>query len=150
MYIFFISGLDLSKKKDVDFLLDFLENGTVSDLDEESDDEIIQPASSMKTRVGSDIVRPNELQPLEENLENDQEIEYENEPRASTSDDHSTTKERNKPSIIWRKHLQFDPPQFSWSPPPISEIESPMTPMEYFKKYIPDSLLEEIVLTTSL
>ncbi|XP_061717613.1 uncharacterized protein LOC133525346 [Cydia pomonella] len=71
--------LDLSRNKDVASLLDLLENGTLSDLDEESDDEIIQPASSTSTRVGSDIVRPNEPQPLEENLEVEQEIEEEDE-----------------------------------------------------------------------
>ncbi|CAG5043313.1 unnamed protein product [Parnassius apollo] len=36
------TGFDLSKSQDVDNLLNLLENGTISDLEEESDDEIVQ------------------------------------------------------------------------------------------------------------
>ncbi|CAG5059994.1 unnamed protein product [Parnassius apollo] len=37
-----LTSFDLSKSQDVDNLLNLLENGTISDLEEESDDEIVQ------------------------------------------------------------------------------------------------------------
>ncbi|CAF4861934.1 unnamed protein product [Pieris macdunnoughi] len=44
---------DLSRQGDVDNLLNILENGTLSDIDEESDDEILQNTSKWPPREGN-------------------------------------------------------------------------------------------------
>ncbi|GBP18808.1 hypothetical protein EVAR_93236_1 [Eumeta japonica] len=53
-------GSDFSRYRDVDNLLNTLENGTLSDIDEESDDEIIQNTPKLTPRVGRNIVLLNE------------------------------------------------------------------------------------------
>lgn len=108
----FILGFDLSKRRDVDRLLYILENGAISDPDEESDDVIIQAVPEKIVRVGSDIVHPNETTVVADHFEEEEE------PRAESS------KKWSKPQhdLIWRKHLQFESQQFTWSAPSPSEM----------------------------
>ncbi|CAB3227149.1 unnamed protein product [Arctia plantaginis] len=130
-----VHGFDLSKRQDVNNLLNLLENGTISDLDEESDDEIVQAIPEKIVRVDSNITQPNERVIVDHSEGRKEEYIEEKEPRTGSS---------NKPKndIIWRKHLQLEPPQFIWSAPPPSEIDSPLAQIDYFYKYITESLIE--------
>ncbi|KAL3284594.1 hypothetical protein HHI36_018751 [Cryptolaemus montrouzieri] len=52
----FFSGFDLSKSQDANGLLNLLENGTISDLDEEIDNGIIQEMPQKNVHIGSNII----------------------------------------------------------------------------------------------
>lgn len=135
-------GFNLSKRQDVDNLLNLLENGTLSDLDGESDDEIVQPIPEKNVRVGSNITRPNEIVTADQS-EEEEDLAEQEELQAGPSNE-------AKKGIIWRKHLQFQAPQFIWSSPPISEIDTPLAPIDYFSKYITESLYEDLTFNTNL
>ena len=143
--IYFFLGFGLSRNRDVDDLLSILESGQLSDINEDSDDEIIQAESENNVRVGSDILHPNQILPVDDVEEQDT-IEEQEEPRPEPSRQNT----KRIQDIVWRKHLEFEPPTFTWSPPPSSQIESPLAPIEYFSKYIPDSLMQEMVFNTNL
>ncbi|CAH2093113.1 unnamed protein product [Euphydryas editha] len=103
--------------QDVNSLLNSLENGTISNLDEESDDEIVQPIPGKIVRVGSNITQPTERE-IADHSEKEEDSVEEKEPTYGSSS-------KLKNDIIWRKHLQLESPQLILSPPS-SEIDSPL------------------------
>lgn len=87
--ICFVIGFDLSKNQDVSTLLDILENGAISDVDEESDDEIIQHTSQNVIRVGSNSMHPNGAPYVIDNFDVEEDLQEEvipeEEPKAGPS-----------------------------------------------------------------
>ncbi|CAG5017501.1 unnamed protein product [Parnassius apollo] len=123
------ASFDLSNRQDMDNLLNLLENGTMSDLEEESDDEIVQAIPQKNVRVGSNITLPTERE-IGNHSEEEDDIVGEEDLEEVESRPGSSSKPKNE--IIWRKHLQLEPPQFIWSAPPPSEIDSPRVPILFF------------------
>ncbi|KAL3282940.1 hypothetical protein HHI36_006098 [Cryptolaemus montrouzieri] len=90
------------------------------------DKEIVQSIPEKKVHEGSNITLLSERMIAdhsegEENIVEKEEVE----PRPGSS-----SKPKNE--IIWKKHLQLESPQFIWSTPPTSQIDSPHASIDYF------------------
>lgn len=82
----------------------------MSDIDEESDVEILKNNSKPRPRVGSNIVLPNEP------LLDEEEIEHQPNQEEPIPQSIRQPKTR-KADITWRRHLEFNTPQFTWIAP---------------------------------
>ncbi|CAG5009701.1 unnamed protein product [Parnassius apollo] len=71
------ASFDLSRSQDMDNLLNLLENGTISGLEKESDDEIVQAIPQKNVRVGSNITLPTEREIGNHSEEEDDIVEEE-------------------------------------------------------------------------
>lgn len=133
----------LQPERDADKILNIIERGNLSDLDDLSDDEDIDinlPQTSSRVRVGADVIGP-ETGNTDEVVEVSEPVDY-----TSSANDESFITPRDK--IRWRRS-SFISPNIQWNEPDIEDSSIQM-PIQYFKRYFTDDIFDKFALYTNM
>lgn len=136
---------NLDNEKDVDKLLQMLENGELSDLDdmEGSEDEVEEVERLRKVREGEDTVDRRESETFEEVNDNIN-------ANISVLDTEPTKEEfQNKRIVRWNKQTT-NPPNFEWIENDKNGDLVVLNPIEYFSKYITPEIFEQMAEYTNI
>lgn len=142
----------LERSEDVEELINLINNGDLSDMGEiemdDSEDELVEVCNQPTIRPGNDIIPRNDNSNrdiIEENLDE------------SSSDEESLAtlaaqiiSDKKKPKIDWTK-ARFQTIDIQWDAEEnnISSTE-PLSPQEYFSRYVPDTMFEEMATYTNI